>query len=75
MAVESEREFGLSVLQRLDAELVQRGELFRQAGVNDLASYRERGEREMASERKRPVQSSPGYSRSARRSPSCRASC
>ena len=30
VAVESEREFGLSVLQRLDAELVERGELFRQ---------------------------------------------
>lgn len=40
VAVESEREFGLSVLQRLDAELVRRGELFRQAGVNDLPSYR-----------------------------------
>jgi DNA segregation ATPase FtsK/SpoIIIE, S-DNA-T family len=40
VAVESEREFGLSVLQRLDAELVQRGELFRAAGVNDLPSYR-----------------------------------
>ena len=41
VAVESEREFGLSVLQRLDAELSRRGELFRNAGVNDLASYRE----------------------------------
>jgi energy-coupling factor transporter ATP-binding protein EcfA2 len=40
VAVESEREFGLSVLQRLDAELARRGELFRQAGVNDLPSYR-----------------------------------
>ncbi len=40
VAVESEREFGLSVLQRLDAELVRRGELFRGAGVNDLPSYR-----------------------------------
>jgi hypothetical protein len=40
IAVESEREFGLSVLQRLDAELTRRGELFRTAGVNDLASYR-----------------------------------
>ncbi|MCI0640979.1 MAG: hypothetical protein L0Y72_07630 [Gemmataceae bacterium] len=40
VAIESEREFGLSVLQRLDAELVRRGEMFRQAGVNDLPSYR-----------------------------------
>jgi len=44
VAVESEREFGLSVLQRLDAELVQRGEMFRKAGVNDLPSYRHVGE-------------------------------
>jgi energy-coupling factor transporter ATP-binding protein EcfA2 len=41
VAVESEREFGLSVLQRLDAELSRRGEIYRGAGVNDLASYRE----------------------------------
>src|SRR5581483_12372772 len=40
VAVESEREFGLSVLQRLDAELVRRGELFRIRGVNDLPSFR-----------------------------------
>lgn len=40
IAVESEREFGLSVLQKLDAELVRRGEAFRAAGVNDLEAYR-----------------------------------
>ncbi|HSZ55959.1 MAG TPA: FtsK/SpoIIIE domain-containing protein, partial [Tepidisphaeraceae bacterium] len=40
IAVESDREFGVSVLQRLDAELARRGELFRKAGVQDLASYR-----------------------------------
>jgi hypothetical protein len=40
IAVESDREFGLSVLQRLDAELTRRGELFRSLGVQDLASYR-----------------------------------
>jgi DNA segregation ATPase FtsK/SpoIIIE-like protein len=45
VAIESEREFGLSVLQRLDAELRQRGELFRTAGVQDLASYRRSGRR------------------------------
>ncbi|QOV91626.1 FtsK/SpoIIIE domain-containing protein [Humisphaera borealis] len=40
IAVESDREFGLSVLQKLDAELSRRGELFRAAGVQDLGSYR-----------------------------------
>jgi DNA segregation ATPase FtsK/SpoIIIE, S-DNA-T family len=40
IAVESDREFGLSVLQRLDGELTRRGELFRRAGVQDLAGYR-----------------------------------
>lgn len=40
VAVESEREFGLSVLRRLDAELKRRGELFRDAGVQDLAGFR-----------------------------------
>lgn len=41
VAIESEREFGLSVLHRLDQELKRRGDLFRQAGVNDIASYRQ----------------------------------
>jgi S-DNA-T family DNA segregation ATPase FtsK/SpoIIIE len=41
IAVESDREFGLSVLQRIDAELARRGELYRKAGVQDLASYRQ----------------------------------
>ncbi|MBC8109180.1 MAG: cell division protein FtsK, partial [Anaerolineae bacterium] len=41
IAVESDREFGLSVLQRLDAELTRRGELYRKLGVQDLAAYRE----------------------------------
>jgi energy-coupling factor transporter ATP-binding protein EcfA2 len=45
VAVESEREFGLSVLQRLDVELSKRGEIYRTAGVNDLASYREYAEK------------------------------
>lgn len=40
IAVESEREFGLSVLRRLDAELTMRGQLFRDLGVQDLAAYR-----------------------------------
>jgi len=40
IAIESEREFGLSVLERLDVELKRRGDLLRQAGVQDLAAYR-----------------------------------
>jgi DNA segregation ATPase FtsK/SpoIIIE, S-DNA-T family len=45
VAIESEREFGLSVLQRLDTELRRRGELFRTAGVQDLPSFRRSGRR------------------------------
>jgi hypothetical protein len=41
VAVESEREFGLSVLQRLDAELKLRGDQFRELGAQDLSAYRE----------------------------------
>lgn len=40
IAIESEREFGLSVLERLDEELRVRGEKFRAAGVQNLADYR-----------------------------------
>ena len=40
VAVESEREFGLSVLQHLDGELRRRGDLFRNLGVQDLKGYR-----------------------------------
>src|SRR5207244_2936302 len=40
VAIESEREFGLSVLQRLDAELKARGDRFRQAGVTDVNAFR-----------------------------------
>ncbi len=40
IAVESDREFGLSVLQRIDGELARRGEMFRKLGVQDLAAYR-----------------------------------
>ncbi len=41
VAVESDREFGISVLQRIDAELKRRGELFREMGVQDIAGFRE----------------------------------
>jgi len=40
IAIESEREFGLSVLQKLDAELKRRGDLFRDIGVQDLNGFR-----------------------------------
>jgi S-DNA-T family DNA segregation ATPase FtsK/SpoIIIE len=40
IAVESDREFGLSVLQRLDAELIRRGEMYRKSGAQDVAGYR-----------------------------------
>lgn len=40
IGIESEREFGRSVLQRLDAELQQRGEQFRAAGVQELGHFR-----------------------------------
>ncbi|MDP6693155.1 MAG: FtsK/SpoIIIE domain-containing protein, partial [Phycisphaerales bacterium] len=39
VAVESDREFGVSVLQKLDQELKNRGELFREKGVQDIPSY------------------------------------
>jgi len=40
VAIESEREFGVSVLQRLDAEMKLRADRFRDAGAHDLPSYR-----------------------------------
>lgn len=43
IAIESDREFGLSVLRRIDKELTRRGELFRHARVQDLHSYRNSG--------------------------------
>jgi len=41
IAIESEREFGVSVLERLDEELRRRGERFRELGVQDLAGARQ----------------------------------
>jgi len=40
IAIESDREFGLSILRRLEAEMTHRGDLFRRTGVQDLAAYR-----------------------------------
>jgi energy-coupling factor transporter ATP-binding protein EcfA2 len=40
IAIESEREFGMSVLRDLDAELKRRSEAFRISGVDNLTTYR-----------------------------------
>jgi len=43
VAIESDRAFGLSVLQRVDEELRRRGDLFRKVGAQDLAGYKRGG--------------------------------
>jgi len=43
VAIESDREFGLSVLQRVDDELKRRGDLFRKLGVQDIPGYKKAG--------------------------------
>ncbi len=43
VAIESDREFGLSVLQRVDAELKRRGDLFRKLGVQNVPGYKKAG--------------------------------
>jgi DNA segregation ATPase FtsK/SpoIIIE, S-DNA-T family len=43
VAIESDREFGLSVLQRVDDELRRRGDLFRKVGAQDIAGYKRNG--------------------------------
>ncbi|MCA9041561.1 MAG: DUF87 domain-containing protein, partial [Planctomycetaceae bacterium] len=40
IAIESDREFGVSVLERLDEMLKERGDLFRDHNVQDLAGFR-----------------------------------
>ncbi len=40
VAIESEREFGISVLERLDAELRLRADRFREVGCQDVNGYR-----------------------------------
>jgi energy-coupling factor transporter ATP-binding protein EcfA2 len=47
IAIESDREFGLSVLHRLDSEMERRGEMFRAAGVQDLPGYRNATDRKL----------------------------
>ncbi len=46
IAIESDREFGLSVLQRVDDELKRRGDMFRELGVQDIAGYKKTGGKE-----------------------------
>ncbi len=46
VAIESDREFGLSVLHRVDQELKRRGDMFRKLGVQDIAGYKRAGGRE-----------------------------
>jgi len=46
VAIESDREFGMSVLQGLDTELKRRGDLFRSLSVQDLNGYRKLGKPE-----------------------------
>lgn len=41
VAIESDREFGLSVLHRLDEELKRRGDLFRDLGAQSIGAARE----------------------------------
>jgi len=43
VAIESDREFALSVLQRVDGELKRRGDIFRALGVQDIAGYKREG--------------------------------
>jgi len=40
IAIESDREFGLSALRKLDEVMKERGDLFRDAGVQDIAGWR-----------------------------------
>ncbi|MEE2622648.1 MAG: FtsK/SpoIIIE domain-containing protein [Verrucomicrobiota bacterium] len=43
VAIESDLEFGLSVLKRVDEELKRRGDMFRKLGVQDVAGYKKAG--------------------------------
>jgi len=43
IAIESDREFGLSVLRHLDRELTRRGDAFRKVGAQDLNAHRRSG--------------------------------
>jgi DNA segregation ATPase FtsK/SpoIIIE, S-DNA-T family len=43
IAIESEREFGLSVMEQLDRELKRRGDLFRELSVQNVGGFRQTG--------------------------------
>ncbi|HEY3899346.1 MAG TPA: FtsK/SpoIIIE domain-containing protein [Chthoniobacter sp.] len=43
VAIESDREFALSVLQKVDDELKRRGDMFRKLGVQDVGGYKRSG--------------------------------
>lgn len=43
VAIESDREFAVSVLQKVDSELKRRGDMFRKLGVQDVAGYKRAG--------------------------------
>lgn len=45
IAIQSEREFGLSVLQGLDSELQRRGDIFRDAGVQKMEGFRQKNKK------------------------------
>jgi len=48
VVVEAEREFGLSILQRLVIEMEERSQAFKGAGVSDLPAFRSRGGKPLA---------------------------
>ncbi len=52
VAIESDREFGLSVLQCVDEELKRRGDLFRRLGAQDIAGYKRLAEEAARSRRR-----------------------
>lgn len=45
IAIESDREFGLSVLRKIDQDLQERGEILRKAGAQNIPQYRASGEK------------------------------
>ena len=48
IAIESQREFGLSVLEGLSQELIRRGESFKKVGVENISNYRNKTGKKLA---------------------------